>query len=1134
MLKLFVFLLLLVIVSIPLTFAQTQSATLSGNAITTSYTSYSVNFGSAYSSIEQICWDSTFSGDLLDAGESIQRSIVPMPINYWYGFINLGSTPLSTLTSCITPAHTGYSEFLDGSVTGSIWMTNGTVTIQSLNIRLVNAVSTATTTTSTTTTTTTTTSTTTVTTTTTIQTTTTTAPAATTTTIGTTTTTAAGTCAQGAIPSSGCTCGRGGITGPIIETSGYCCWGSYSPTACATTIQPCTDSDGGQNYGVKGTGSGNYKGSVTRAYTNYEDYCATSTQLNEAYCGSDGYLSTIGYQCSAGCSNGACLSATTTTTTTTTPAGSGTCVNGPIPGNGACVCNGVSYNTGYCCNNVYSSSTPCSTNAPQCSEGVVPSSGCLCAGYAYTSGNCCFSKMANALVWAGNTPCTQTCPSMGGVCCYGAASDCVGTWNGQWAVDCQGYVCCIGTCKTATTTTTIATTTTSQSSGGGGGGGTTPTGYCTDTDGGINVVVKGTATDYNGSYTEYCDGNSVVEYFCDGNIARKGSAEGYPCAYYDSLACIDGRCVTSSETHYCTGGHDEDNDGLIDCNDPDCSSEYYCVRAVCGNGVCEANEYPGSCFTDCGRYCPQLPEPACAGGYIIKGDVDSQGCPGSPVCCGDGICNRLESSRSCSQDCGFEKPFCGDGKCNIGEDSFNCPSDCRGECPVSVRCPDGSERPCIKKDFGCICDTCPISEDILPPNCRQEINTRTGAVNVICEGGKICPVFPQLDILRNQCSSSGGKFVLAKDHGCEYPDCQFVEGPSGPFRGFDKCHTQDEIEAIKNKCVKLGLPAQIDVHDKCKVATCSRPSEQLCNRMTSNERQGIEDTCREQGLRPVKVFDESGCTRLECREAFECPKELPEEAYKKCQGIGGEMIVKKNENGCVRFADCLRPGDDRDARVDPIERVPDSAELLEIAFKLEELRIKLDTLAEQSDQVANYYQSINSPDAERWKRVADMFESAVSEVDKIKNDLRDKLDTATVDDLLEVRRSVRYISDVLLKDIAYVMLSTSEDVAKINEKKDCDKDEGCFERAFRRCQPVIFYPEGTAGPRVELTGLEGDTCILVASMQEPAVDMTCKIPNYAKGVRNPETDILPYCQGSMLEALKQRVPAKAPTVEVIE
>ncbi len=380
-----------------------------------------------------------------------------------------------------------------------------------------------------------------------------------------------------------------------------------------------------------------------------------------------------------------------------------------------------------------------------------------------------------------------------------------------------------------------------------------------------------------------------------------------------------------------------------------------------------------------------------------------------------------------------------------------------------------------------------------------------------------------------ECTKQGGKFVLTKDPaGCQYPDCQFVDGPTGPFAGYTKCHTQDELEAIKIKCANLNLPIQIDVKGECKVATCGRPSEGLCDRTTPTERQEIEDKCKQENLYAVKVYDNNGCPTIECKEAFECPKELPEEAFRKCQTLGGEMIIKKDENGCIRFADCLRPGDDRDARVQPIERVPEAPQLLEMAFKLEELRVKLDKLAKQADDVALYYESTNSPDAERWRRVADMFESAVREVDKIKSDLRSKIDDITVDDLLEVRHSIKYMSDVLLKDITYVMLSSNDDVENLNEEKDCGTDERCFDRAFRRCQPLIFYPDGTNGPKVEVTGLEDNMCILKASMSADnappgfgAVEMTCKIENYARGVMDPETDIFPYCEGSMVELMKQ-------------
>ena len=43
--------------------------------------------------------------------------------------------------------------------------------------------------------------------------------------------------------------------------------------------------------------------------------------------------------------------------------------------------------------------------------------------------------------------------------------------------------------------------------------------------------------------------------------------------------------VYASGGEYCNNGEDEDNDGLVDCDDPDCATVAYCVAENCSNGV---------------------------------------------------------------------------------------------------------------------------------------------------------------------------------------------------------------------------------------------------------------------------------------------------------------------------------------------------------------------------------------------------------------------------------------------------------------------------------------------------------------------------------------------------------------------
>ena len=88
---------------------------------------------------------------------------------------------------------------------------------------------------------------------------------------------------------------------------------------------------------------------------------------------------------------------------------------------------------------------------------------------------------------------------------------------------------------------------------------------------------------------------------------------------------------------------------------------------VCGNGTCEANENPDSCYQDCG-YCT---DGTCNSRFEDQYSCDAD-CP--PVC-GDGDCNSsFEDAGNCSADC---PGWCGDGTCNTlaGENAENCPED---------------------------------------------------------------------------------------------------------------------------------------------------------------------------------------------------------------------------------------------------------------------------------------------------------------------------------------------------------------------------------------------------------------------------------------------------------------------------
>jgi len=91
-------------------------------------------------------------------------------------------------------------------------------------------------------------------------------------------------------------------SGNTILEENYICPNGCSNGAC---IAPCTDSDGGKNYYVKGTATGNENG---QRVTSTDGCRSDSKTLAEVYCnGTD--LKVDQYVCQYACTNGACMKA---------------------------------------------------------------------------------------------------------------------------------------------------------------------------------------------------------------------------------------------------------------------------------------------------------------------------------------------------------------------------------------------------------------------------------------------------------------------------------------------------------------------------------------------------------------------------------------------------------------------------------------------------------------------------------------------------------------------------------------------------------------------------------------------------------------------------------------------------------
>lgn len=486
--------------------------------------------------------------------------------------------------------------------------------------------------------------------------------------------------------------------------------------------------------------------------------------------------------------------------------------------------------------------------------------------------------------------------------------------------------------------------------------------------------------------------------------------------------------------------------------------------------------------------------------------------------CKDGTCLRAAQS-------------CGNYKCDENENNDNCPGDCipTKACPVNRQCEDGSTVACTQNEYGCRCDQC--SEHI-PQGCRQEKDEK-GFVRVVCE--RACSPVPKEAF--DKCHNAGGRGELRKDpSGCEFLDCRF--GGQGhddnPILGSRQCPKEEQTANDLKSCEASGLKGFISFEGGCKVAQCQR-EEKKCSPIPEDEKRALFEGCRARGNGVYKDFDENGCVKYVCGQENTCKREAPSELFKSCGQRGGQVAIRRDEKGCIAFADCVQRGDERHAAVEDIDEVPQTTEMLGLVFKLERLRIEFDKLARDSENIADYYKSTGAKDEARYRRAAAMFDAGKNKIDEIRTKIKDALEDLTKDDVLEIRSDIRYIKDVMLKDILYIMLGEGDDIKEIEAgtTKDCKSDGRCFNDAMRLCKPVKFSPEGRKGPRLEITGLEGDACVLKGVLPEdqgppagfipgvkPPYEMTCKIKDYALGIKGPQ-DILPHCEGPLAEMAKQ-------------
>lgn len=245
------------------------------------------------------------------------------------------------------------------------------------------------------------------------------------------------------------------------------------------------------------------------------------------------------------------------------------------------------------------------------------------------------------------------------------------------------------------------------------------------------------------------------------------------------------KCAATGSESSCTDGVDNDQDGFIDCKDPDCANDLACALAnkeLCNNGADDDGDGLADCADpDCSS--DPVACPSCCFDTIAMSCVSS--------CCQNGVClgNCFCGTSVCSQCGGTTPEVCDDSVDNDKDGLIDCKDP---DCANSAKCSN-----CTTSPSGCCYPACQPGETL------QCLGAN------IC--GYPCSCVPTFDAG----TPNMGKWYTT----CGDPVCRGYTGGSG----LPKCTTEKEGDA----CSPLG--AKCDPQDSCNaqlVCATSDPKQQ--------------------------------------------------------------------------------------------------------------------------------------------------------------------------------------------------------------------------------------------------------------------------------------------------------------------
>jgi hypothetical protein len=330
------------------------------------------------------------------------------------------------------------------------------------------------------------------------------------------------------------------------------------------------------------------------------------------------------------------------------------------------------------------------------------------------------------------------------------------------------------------------------------------------------------------------------------------------------------------------------------------------------------------------------------------------------------------------------------------------------------------------------------------------------------------------------------------------------------------CPSPEANAEMITACKERDLNVKFKVEGSCTIARCVPKEDTIrfqCAEQDYTAIQQVKEECRLASGTLVEKFDAQGCAVVTCSSPINrvCATTMPEETINTCAEKGGEMIVQKDTQGCIVHNSCIVVPEE--IEVEEIENVPDTGELVEIALRIGELRGELRSIQEKASTLTTYYRdNENTAGQEKFERITSMFTTAIASLNDLEENLRTNAGNMTETDLIEIKKQLRYLSDVVLPNILRIVY---EEPAE--QERECRSDDECFMDAYRVCESnaSVSHREDDFVFRANITGIENERCVMQIEMEQEGTEytMTCRDPNYASGFFNDPREV---CNGNLV------------------